>query len=283
MSTEISSDVWRHSKQKGSRLLLLAALADYANAEGWCWPGIKSLCQRTRMSERYVQQMISEIVADGELIVKERVGSSNYYRVTITQKGGVLPDAPPLPNAERGAAERGGGVLPDAPRTVSRTVSESLKKASPKAERFQKPVKAEVTDYGQDLSLCQADAEAFYDYQESKGWKVGNSPMKDWKAAMRTWKRNAEKFAPKSFQKPNPSRPVSDPDAVWRDDILLLCNEHKRGEKHDAAYVEKKFEKALRYVKKLTLADYLAEQVGQIPEPWCSIQTRLTPGEGSGK
>ncbi len=27
------------------------------------------------------------------------------------------------------------------------------------------------------------------DYYESKGWKVGNAPMKDWKASVRLWER----------------------------------------------------------------------------------------------
>ncbi len=33
------------------------------------------------------------------------------------------------------------------------------------------------------------DAVAFFDFYESKGWKVGRDPMKDWKAAVRTWER----------------------------------------------------------------------------------------------
>ena len=35
------------------------------------------------------------------------------------------------------------------------------------------------------------DAETFFDFYESKGWKVGQNKMKDWKASVRTWeKRN---------------------------------------------------------------------------------------------
>lgn len=32
-------------------------------------------------------------------------------------------------------------------------------------------------------------AEPFYDFYQSKGWKVGKAPMKDWKAAARNWCR----------------------------------------------------------------------------------------------
>lgn len=59
----------------------------------------------------------------------------------------------------------------------------------PKAKRFVKPTLEEVRAY------CQSrqngvDAERFYDYYESNGWRVGKSPMKDWKAAVRTWERS---------------------------------------------------------------------------------------------
>jgi hypothetical protein len=36
----------------------------------------------------------------------------------------------------------------------------------------------------------KVDPQAFIDFYESKGWKVGNQPMKSWQAAVRTWERN---------------------------------------------------------------------------------------------
>jgi hypothetical protein len=30
------------------------------------------------------------------------------------------------------------------------------------------------------------------DFYASKGWKVGNQPMKDWKAAVRTWEQRED-------------------------------------------------------------------------------------------
>lgn len=55
------------------------------------------------------------------------------------------------------------------------------------AERFQVPEAKEVTDYAKTLSF-RLDGQVFCDYYESKGWRIGNSPMKNWKAAVRTWK-----------------------------------------------------------------------------------------------
>ena len=39
------------------------------------------------------------------------------------------------------------------------------------------------------------DASHFYDYYESVSWKVGrNKYMKNWKAAIRTWMRNENRW-----------------------------------------------------------------------------------------
>ena len=58
-----------------------------------------------------------------------------------------------------------------------------------KARRFQKPSVEEVRAYCEERKN-KVDAESFVDFYESKGWVVGKSPMKNWKAAVRTWERN---------------------------------------------------------------------------------------------
>ena len=54
---------------------------------------------------------------------------------------------------------------------------------------FKKPSVEEVRAYCEERKN-KVDAEAFVDFYESKGWLVGKTPMKDWKAAVRTWERN---------------------------------------------------------------------------------------------
>ena len=56
-------------------------------------------------------------------------------------------------------------------------------------KRFKKPTVEEIQAYCDERNNG-IDAERFYDYYESKGWKVGKAPMKDWKASIRTWERN---------------------------------------------------------------------------------------------
>lgn len=57
------------------------------------------------------------------------------------------------------------------------------------AQKFQKPTLEELKAYIAE-NRYTFSAEAFMDYYESNGWKVGRNPMKSWQAACRTWQRH---------------------------------------------------------------------------------------------
>ena len=91
-------------------------------------------------------------------------------------------------------------------------------------KRFLKPTVVEIVDYclERDNGLS---AQKFFDYYESKGWVVGKSPMKDWKAAVRNWEQNSKQFKNNDTENPY-LRGLSfdfagDADAA-RDDIYCL-------------------------------------------------------------
>ena len=72
---------------------------------------------------------------------------------------------------------------------------EKTSKEVKKKKAFVKPTVDDVAAYCKERGNC-VNPEAFVDFYESKGWKVGSSPMKDWKAAVRTWeKRDGRKPA----------------------------------------------------------------------------------------
>lgn len=60
---------------------------------------------------------------------------------------------------------------------------------APQRKRFVKPSIEDIQDYCIETGRT-IDAQRFFDYYESNGWKVGRNPMKDWKAAVRTWRQN---------------------------------------------------------------------------------------------
>ena len=63
-------------------------------------------------------------------------------------------------------------------------IKENLQK-----KKFIKPTIQEITDYCLERKN-KVSPEKFYNYYESNGWKVGKNPMKDWKAAVRTWENS---------------------------------------------------------------------------------------------
>ena len=63
-------------------------------------------------------------------------------------------------------------------------------------KRFIKPTRQEVAAYAASLHYANFNADAFCDFYDSKGWKVGSEGMKDWKAAVRNWQRNNKNFQP---------------------------------------------------------------------------------------
>ena len=56
-------------------------------------------------------------------------------------------------------------------------------------KRFAKPTLEDVQAYCLERGN-NVDAEKWFNYYSANGWKVGKNPMKDWKAAVRTWERN---------------------------------------------------------------------------------------------
>ena len=67
------------------------------------------------------------------------------------------------------------------------------KKEIYKEKRFKKPTLEEVKQYCEERGN-NINAEVFIDFYEANGWVQGkNKPLKDWKAAVRTWENNKHK------------------------------------------------------------------------------------------
>lgn len=66
-----------------------------------------------------------------------------------------------------------------------------------KEKSFVPPSVENVREYCQEGGY-KVDAECFVDFYASKGWMVGKTKMKDWKAAVRNWSRNDQKPSPKT-------------------------------------------------------------------------------------
>ena len=54
---------------------------------------------------------------------------------------------------------------------------------------FVKPTIIDIKEYCKERKN-NVDAETFFDFYESNGWKVGKNSMKNWKASVRTWEKS---------------------------------------------------------------------------------------------
>jgi len=56
--------------------------------------------------------------------------------------------------------------------------------------KFEKPSIEQLAEYAAQIGYRSFNAERFFDYYEACGWLVGKGkPMKDWRAAVRNWRR----------------------------------------------------------------------------------------------
>lgn len=72
--------------------------------------------------------------------------------------------------------------------TRTRTQQNGQAASGTNRKHFVKPTIEDIVAYCSEAAIT-VDAQRFFDFYESKGWKVGSSPMKDWKAAARNWAR----------------------------------------------------------------------------------------------
>ena len=70
--------------------------------------------------------------------------------------------------------------------------------------RFIKPSSDEIREFVTEQGYT-IDHEAFVDYYEANGWKIGKNPMKSWKAAIRTWVRRDAGKPPPPLVCPHPA------------------------------------------------------------------------------
>lgn len=114
MAIAVMSAVWEESSLGGTELLLLLAIADYANQDGAAYPSVTTLANKIRMSERNTHYLLKKIAESGELNIERNAGprGCNLYRVKTLQ-GAKAARVQPI--AGRGATGSAKGVQSTAP------------------------------------------------------------------------------------------------------------------------------------------------------------------------
>lgn len=160
-----------------------------------CWPGLTRLEAMSGLGRRTIQYAIRALVGAGWVLVERSPGRGNVYY--LPPLGPVQCGAPVQPSAREGctqvhgsrAPDCGGVVQPGAPKQDHRTKPKNKTKGRSARERFVPPTVDEVRAYCQERQNA-VDPEQWLAHYEAVGWRVGRNPMRDWRAAIRTWEGN---------------------------------------------------------------------------------------------
>lgn len=192
MSVTVMALVWKLELPDSQKIVLLA-LADSANDEGHCWPGMKSLTTKCSKSERTIQGVIKELVDAGHLTRREVPGKGCNYTVHPRNDRAPADTAPPQ-------------GLPETPAAAAGKPSRTTKSNTQQARVISKDWKPEPFGPGSkcaEIIASWADGELethtrhFTVHHRGKG-----NRFVDWQDAWETWVLNSRKWGPARTGKP---------------------------------------------------------------------------------
>lgn len=186
----------------------------YYDGRHWTYNSLAALSKLfPYFTSKQIRTIVDRCVASGA-IIKGNYNKSGYDRTNwyalgdevLEIYGGFTDGKSICQNGQFHLPERAnqnaqmGEPIPDTIPDTNPDIDKKYKGTT--APKFKQPSVFEVRDYCQEKGY-QIDPEAFVDYYIAKGWKVGKSPMKDWKAAVRNWERRRKDGSDgRSAQKP---------------------------------------------------------------------------------
>lgn len=216
MSIRVMTAVWDCGPNKQGHLLVMLALADYANDQFMCWPSMKSIAEKARMTERGAQKILRTLEAEGWLFIQTGNGrhGCNQYLINSERLGpnGVHPE-PRTPRTTmqetpNDDAETPNGGSPEPSLTIIEPSEEKKARAKPK-RRSAIPEDAVLSEMMESIARNEgvSQQEALAQFERFKGHALANGKTYvSWDAAWRNWLRSPY-FKPITAGGPNGNRP----------------------------------------------------------------------------
>ena len=176
----ISAEVRYDKNLTANAKLMYAEITALINMNGECFATNKYFSNLYNKSIVTISKWISELVANGYVSThyKYKDGTKEIDRRYISILKGCIKE-----NGGEGIKEK----FKDNNTSININLTDSNNKV-----RFKKPTINEIDNYCKERNN-NIDAETFYDFYESKNWKIGKSSMKNWKACVRTWEKRQSK------------------------------------------------------------------------------------------
>lgn len=195
--TEIIDVVMQLSnEQKG---LLFQAILDYQNGKEpdlsdpivrIAFTPIKQTLDRNNKKWELERQKRSDAGKKGMAKRWGKITNDNSVITPITNDKSVIP----VITNDNTAYQDITKITVNANANVNANVNENVNviESRGKTRAFTPPSLEEVSEYCSERKN-HVNAQTFIDFYTSKGWMIGKSKMRDWKAAVRTWERRETK------------------------------------------------------------------------------------------
>lgn len=173
---------------KGNELLVYAIIYGFSQAENQVFTGsLQYLADWTNSTKNGVVKCLKSLVLKGYIEKLDKIINGVKFCEYSATKLNTLCNKVVYPMQQSCM----GGVQQSLPNNISINNRENNIKNNIGNKRFVKPTLEEVQAYCNERNN-NVDAQRWFDYYSSNGWKVGKNPMKDWKACVRTWERSAD-------------------------------------------------------------------------------------------
>lgn len=154
---------------------------------------INNLATETKLSPQKVRSSLNKLKSTNELTIK----TTNKYTIIKLENYSVYQDKSDENNKQDN--EQLNNEITNDQQTNNKqitTTKESKEDKEYKEDKkiskrvvFAKPSIDEISIYCNERGNT-VNSSKFWNFYESKGWKVGKNPMKDWKAAVRNWEQS---------------------------------------------------------------------------------------------
>ena len=142
--------------------------------------GRDQLSQKSGLSPQSVRTSLNKLKSTNEITIKS---TNKFSIISITNWGLHQHD-----NQQSNQQLTNNQPATNQQLTTSKNVKNE--KNGKKASKARPKDAQEVTEYAASIGFI-LDGQNFIDHYEANGWKRGNTSIKDWKACVRTWKKNA--------------------------------------------------------------------------------------------
>jgi len=185
-SSITESTIWAEPDHIRIAWITMLAMAD---RKGRVWSSLPGLQNRARITLEQAEEAIERFMAPDKY---SRTADNDGRRITPIDGGWRLLNYEKYRSIQDDEAVLHSKRNYINGRRLAENIAEEV--VGKKQERFQKPTIEQCHLYAAKIGLSESESVKFFNFYESKGWKVGKNPMVSWPHAMSGWKNRQSNF-----------------------------------------------------------------------------------------